>query len=263
MLPSPHLIKLTSTNSVEAWEHAMRAAPLVDSHVRDNVAVARQLLNRALELDKNYPNAWVLMGWLYWEESVWNWCAEPDEAMQKALDSAQKALSIDPNFPMAYSLLSNIHMVLGDAKLAIVMGEKAVELAPNNSLALALLGNVLIDSGRIKEGIQKMQKAIRLCPFPIPWYLMVFGAGYHLNGDNNAAITALNQAIDREPESHLARVWLASTYAEIGRFAEAKAVAKEILDIEPDFSALRWANSFKSKSHARLKDNLLAASLPE
>jgi adenylate cyclase len=254
---------ITSTNSVEAWELAMRAAPLVDSHVRDNVTVARQLLNRALELDENYANAWVQMGWLYWEESVWNWCDEPDVAMQKALDSAQNALSIDPNFPMAYSLLANIHMVLGDTALSITMAEKAVELAPNNSLAQALLGNVLMDSGRIKESIQKMQKAIRLCPFPIPWYLMVFGAGYHLNGDNNAAIIALNQAIEREPESHLARVWLASTFAEIGRFDEAKAVSKEVLNIEPGFSASSWANSFKSKSHARLKDNLLAAGLPE
>jgi adenylate cyclase len=254
---------ITSTNSVEAWELAMRAAPLVDSHVRDNVTVARQLLNRALELDENYANAWVQMGWLYWEESVWNWCDEPDVAMQKALDSAQNALSIDPNFPMAYSLLANIHMVLGDAALSITMAEKAVELAPNNSIAQALLGNVLMDSGRIKESIQKMQKAIRLCPFPIPWYLMVFGAGYHLNGDNNAAIIALNQAIEREPESHLAKVWLASTFAEIGRFDEAKAVSKEVLDIEPGFSASSWANSFKSKSHARLKDNLLAAGLPE
>ena len=254
---------ITRTNSVEAWELAMRAEPLVDSHVRDNVTLARQLLNRALELDNNYSNAWVMMGWLYWEESVWNWCDDTDEAMQKALDSARKALSKDPDFPMAHSLLANIHMVLGDAELSITMAERAVELAPNNSLAQAFLGNVLIDSGRIKEGLQKMQKAIRLCPFPIPWYLMVFGAGYHLNGDNNAAITAFNQAIEREPDSHLARVWLASTLAEIGRFDEAKAAAKEVLDIEPNFSALRWANSFKSKSHERLKDNLLAAGLPE
>ena len=254
---------ITSTNSVEAWELAMRAAPLVDSHVRDNVAIAKQLLNRALELDENYSNAWVLKGWLYWEESVWNWCAEPDEAMQEAINSAQKALLIDPHFPMAYSLLGNIHMILGDAKLAIAMGKKAVELAPNNSLAQALLGNILIDSGRIEEGIQKMKKAIRLCPFPIPWYLMVLGAGFNLNGNNNAAIAALYQAIEREPDSHLARVWLASTFAESGRMDEAKVVSKEVMDIEPNFSVARWANSFKSKSHERLKGNLLAAGLPE
>jgi hypothetical protein len=58
-------------------------------------------------------------------------------------------------------------------------------------------------------------------------------------------------------------VWLASTLAEIGRLDEAKAVAKEVLEIEPNFSALRWANSFKTKSHERLKGNLLAAGLPQ
>jgi tetratricopeptide (TPR) repeat protein len=204
-----------------------------------------------------------LVGWLYWEESGWNWCDDTDEAMQKALASTQKALAIDPNFPMAYSLLANIHMVLGEAELSIIMAEKAVELAPNNSLVQAFLGNVLMDSGRIKEGIQKMKKAIRLCPFPIPWYLMVFGAGYHLNGDNDAAIIALNQAIEREPESHLPRVWLASTLAEARKFDEAKAVSKKVLDIDPNFSALQWANSFKPKSYDRLKDNLLAAGLPK
>ncbi len=254
---------ITNTNSVEAWELAMRAAPLVDSHVRDNVTIAKKLLNQALELDNDYANAWVLMGWIYWQESVWNWSTDLEESMQKALDSVQKALSVDSNFPVAYSLLGSIHMVRGDSELAIASCEKSVELAPNNSLAQAFLGNVLIDSGRIKEGIQKMQKAIRLCPFPIPWYLMVLGAGFHLDGNNNSAIAALDHAIEREPDSHLPRVWLASALVEAGRLVEAKAVSREVIDIEPKFSTLHWANSFKSKSHVRLKDNLLAAGLPE
>ena len=253
----------SSTKSVEAWELATRSAILIDSHIRDNTAVAKQLLVRALELDNNYPVAWVLMGWVYWAESIWNWCADPDAAIKKALEAAEKALSVDPNFPMGYSLLGNIHMVLGDTKQAIAMSEKAVELAPNNSLTQSLLGNVLIDSGRVKEGIQKMQKAIRLCPFPLPWYLLVLGAGFHLIGDNNAAVFTLKQAIEREPDAHLARIWLASTLVEIGKQNEAKMISAKILDIEPNFSAVNWADSFKSKSHERLKDNLLAAGLPE
>ena len=253
----------SSTKSVEAWELATRSSILIDSHIRDNTAVAKQLLVRALELDNNYPVAWVMMGWVYWAESIWNWCADPDAAIQKALEAAEKALSVDPNFPMGYSLLGNIHMVLGDTKQAIVMSEKAVELAPNNSATQALLGNVLIDSGRVKEGVQKMQKAIRLCPFPLPWYLLVLGAGFHLIGDNNAAVFTLSQAIEREPDAHLARIWLASTLVEIGKQNEAKKISGEVLDIEPNFSAVNWADSFKSKSHERLKGNLLAAGLPE
>jgi hypothetical protein len=93
--------------------------------------------------------------------------------------------------------------------------------------------------------------------------LLVLGAGFHLIGNNDTAISTLKQAIVREPDAHFARVWLASTLVEIRKLDEAKMISEEILDIEPNFSTLKWANSFKSKSHERLKDNLLAAGLPD
>jgi len=253
----------TGTNSVAAWELVIRAGSLTDSQVRDDTIAAKQLLRQALHLDSNYSTAWTMLGWVYWGESVWKWCSEPEESMQKAFDAAQKAISTDINFPGGYSLLGNIHMVRGETNQAIAMNEKAVELAPSNSLALSQLSNVLIDSGRLKEGIQKMPRAIRLCPFPPVWYLSVLGAGFHLNGDNEAAISVLGRAADQEPNSVLSRLWLASTLGEIGRLDEARALSNRVLEIEPDFSAVSWANSFKSKSHARLKSNMLAAGFPE
>jgi hypothetical protein len=45
----------------------------------------------------------------------------------------------------------------------------------------------------------------------------------------------------------------------MGSLEEARAVSKAALDIEPNFSALTWAENFKSESHARLKGNLITA----
>ena len=253
----------TGTKSIEAWELAMRASPLIGSHVRDNAIAAKQLLNRALELDENYSVAWVEMGWIYWEESVWKWSSEPENSMQMSFDAAQKALSLDEFNPHTYGLLGHIYMVRGDSRQAIETTEKAVELAPGDSILLALFANVLIDSGQLKEGIQKIQRAIRLSPFPQPWFLSLLGTGFHLIGQNETAVSALKQAVEREPDSHLARVWLASTLAEMGRFDEAREVSDAIISIDPVFSVLSWAESYHSKSHERLKENLLAAGLPE
>ena len=108
-----------------------------------------------------------------------------------------------------------------------------------------------------------MQRAIRFCPFPPASYLFILGAGFHLNGDNLAAISALEQALIRIPDSIVPRLWHATVFVEIGKIDEARPVSKEVLDIEPNFSAASWANSFKSKTHAHLKDNLIAAGLPE
>jgi len=253
----------TGTKSIEAWELVTRASSLIASHVRDNAIAAKQLLEQALELDENYPDAWIEMGWIFWEESVWKWSSEPEKSMQMSFDAAQKALSLDEFSPHTYGLLGHIYLVRGDSRQAIEMSEKAVELAPSDSILLALLANVLIDSGQLKEGIQKVQRAIRLSPFPRPWFLSLLGTGFHLLGQNDTAISALEQAVERAPDSHLARVWLASTLAEMGRLDEVREVSNSILSIDPAFSVLSWAESYRSKSHERIKENLLAAGLPE
>lgn len=251
------------TKNIEAWELTIRSSSLAESHVQDDAMVAKKLLNRALELDSNYAAAWALLGWVYWEESVWEWSAEPEIAMQMAFEAAQKSVTVDPHFPNGYSLLGHIYLSRGDSKKAIVMNEKAVELAPSDSDAMALLANVLIDLGRIKEGIQKIQRAIRLCPFPPSWYLTVLGVGFHLDGDNESAVSILEQAVEREPNSHFPRVWLACTLVEMGRLDDARETCKAALTIEPNFSTTGWAESYMSDSHAGVKDNLLAAGFPE
>ena len=108
-----------------------------------------------------------------------------------------------------------------------------------------------------------MKRAIRLCPFPPPWYFALLGIGNHLNGDNKAASFALELAIEREPNDYPIRLWYCSALVELGRLEDAAFAAKPILENDPGFSAAAWANSYKSKSHERLKDNLRAAGLPE
>jgi len=259
------LSRLTAsgTDNIEAWELVMRAGVLVEAHSRDDTMLAKQLTRKALELDKNYPHAWIILGWVYWQESVFKWSSDPEKSMQMASDATQNAISADKNNPAGYSLLGNIAMVRGDRKQAIELCERAAEIAPGNSYSLAYLANVLIDSGQIKEGIQKMKRAIRLCPFPPEWFFTLLGTGFHLSGNNEAAIIALDLAVERGPRSYLPRLWLASTLVELGRLEEARATSKAVLEIEPEFSVVSWAGSFNSDSHARLKDNLLTAGFPE
>jgi len=83
-----------------------------------------------------------------------------------------------------------------------------------------------------------------------------------LNGDNEAAIPVLERAVDDGPESYTPRLWLACALVELGRLDEAGLISKIVLNIEPNFSAAGWAESFKSETHARLKDNMLAAGFP-
>ena len=237
----------------------MRAGVLIEVQSPDDTELAKQLTKRALELDKSYSHAWVILGWVYWQESVFKWSSNPERSMQMAFEATQKAISADVDHPSGYSLLGSIYMVRGDKSEAIEMCRKAIEIAPGNSYSVAYLANVLIDIGQITEGIQKMKRAIRLCPFPPVWYFMLLGTGYHLSGNNEAANIALSLALERDSNSYFARLLLASTLVEMGRLDDARAVSQAALDIEPNYSALSWAENFTSESHARLKGNLIAA----
>jgi len=251
------------TSSIEAWELVMRAGHLMDANSYDDLQIAKKLIDQALEIDSNYSSAWIAKAWIYWHESVFRWSSNPDESIQKALEAAQNAIKADANNPVGYSTLGSIYMVQGDSRRALEMCEKAIGISPGNSLVMAVLANVLIDSGQISEGIQRMKRAIRLCPFPPGWYFAVLGIGLHLSKNNEAAILALNHACEREPGAFMPRMWMACALIELGRLDEAQEICKAALKIEANFSSLEFAKSYESKSHVRLKDNLLAASFPK
>ncbi|MCP4331067.1 MAG: adenylate/guanylate cyclase domain-containing protein [Gammaproteobacteria bacterium] len=251
------------TSSVEAWELGLRAGPLIESNSRDDSPLAKKLIKQALAIDSHYSSAWEGLALIYWHEAVFKWNSNPDESLEKALDAAQKAISSDENNPGGYSMLGNVYLVQGKAKQARETCEKAVETAPGNSFALVWLANVLCDSGQISEALKLLKRAIRLCPFPPAVYFWGLGLGYHLNGENERAVIVLRLAIERNQDALMPRLWLASALVELERLDEAQEIRAAALEIEPNFSAAGFAENFKSKSHARLKDNLLAAGLPE
>ena len=92
---------------------------------------------------------------------------------------------------------------------------------------------------------------------------LALGLAFHLSGDNEQALLVLRLAVEPNREALMLRLWLASALVELGRLDEARENCKAALDIEANFSAVSFAASFKAKSHARLKDNLLAAGFPE
>lgn len=250
------------TNNVEAWELVMRAVPLTEVHIRDDAMVAKELLDRAIKLDNNYAAAWSTLGWIYWEEATWGWSSEPEASLQMAIEAAQKSLTLDEYHADGYSLLGFIFMEQGNTEEALSYCEKAVKLAPGNAESMALFACVLMDMGRIKEGSRNIRMALRLCPYPPPWYLIISGEGFYLDGDLEAAKTALEQGIEHEPESNIGRPWLAITLVDMGRLDEAREVAREALDIDPFFSVTSWMGRFV-EADLRLRDNLLAAGFPE
>ena len=118
----------------------------------------------------------------------------------------------------------------------VAQAEKAVALNPNSAESHYRLGKTLSLAGRWEESIPPYKKAMRLNPIPPNMYLWSLGVSYWGIGQYEEAIPWGEKAVRQEPNSLLARVWMAVIYVSSGREEEARAEAAEVLRIQPKFT---------------------------
>ncbi|MFH1799364.1 MAG: tetratricopeptide repeat protein [Candidatus Omnitrophota bacterium] len=114
------------------------------------------------------------------------------EAMQKndvdkALESFNKAVSLDPKNLSVYVGLGNAYFQKGDADKALESFNKAISLNSKSLYAYIGLGNLYLQKGNIDKAIDSFNKAISLDPKD-PQAHSSLGHLYIQKGDKDAAL---------------------------------------------------------------------------
>jgi TolB-like protein/class 3 adenylate cyclase len=258
------------TKNVEAWECVRLGMEALNQITPEGRAEAPRLIKRALDLDQNYPMAWVLLGQHYFHDADigtgYNTEKEREGLLRSSDECAQKALELDPSCADAYALLALCHLSKRDYGEAIAMSEKAVALAPNQAENLAIAAAVLGKSGQPQKSFELVKRAMRLCPIYPGWYLYVLATACRLLGRNESAIGAFKAAIKRNADNLALHVGLASTLGELGRLEDAETPVAEILRLSPDFSVKTYMEGLSYRDPAelaRFEEGLCKAGLPE
>ncbi len=121
-------------------------------------------------------------------------------------------------------------------------------------------------AGRPADAALLLEKAIRLNPHYPPWWLGVLGRAYRLERRYDEAIAVLKGAFDRIGQHVQTHVELAVTYVEVGREAEARAVAETILKLDPSFSIAKFAKALTYRDPEeldRVVQGMRQAGLPQ
>ena len=249
-----------TTDNLEAYDLYLRS---IASHLRAfdetkkelNVQ-ARQLLEKAVELDPTYAEAYARLGLTYSNEWFLGWNRDFAQTVERAFELGNKAVALDNS-------LSGPHQILGLGYLwkkqydqAIAEAQRAVTLDPNNANSYADLGMILTWAGRPEEGIALIEKAMRLNPHYPAYYLNYLGFAYRLAGRYEEAVAMAKQLLARTPNSGLAHQQLANCYVKMGRLDEARAEAAEVLRIMPHFSLEALRQNFPFKDPAVLEREL-------
>ncbi|HEV8718235.1 MAG TPA: tetratricopeptide repeat protein [Candidatus Binatia bacterium] len=229
-------VRRIPTNNFTAYDAVLRGLEYYWRLTQEANIQARQLWERAIELDPQYAEAYAWLGWSYLTEWTWQWSRDP-QTLEQAFTLAQKAIVLDDSLPAAHMVLGSVYLFKGQHEQALAEGEQALALDPNFAEGHAALAGILLFAGRPEGAIGLVEKALRLSPHAPAWYIVLLGSAYRLAGQYEEAMAAYKRALLRNPDFLPAHRVLAAVYSELGRDEEAHAEAAEVLRIQPPFLA--------------------------
>jgi adenylate cyclase len=252
------------TNNLKAYLKYLKAGHYFKHLNRDNNVMAQRLLKEVIALDPDFPNGYGLLAWTHLMDIFYKSTKSPGKSIEKAAELAQKALTLDDSLPQTIACLAYIYLMKRQHEKAIAEFERGVALNPNVALSHGWLGIALNYVGRPEDAIASFKKAIRLNPIPQTWYLTNLGRSYRMVGRYEDSIATYKKVLHRTPDTLFGHAGLTATYSVAGRLDEARAQAKEVLRVQPKFSAERYVKKFHFQDKAeteRLIDALRKAGL--
>ena len=220
------------TGNVEAYDYFLRGLEYHFHPTKEKNIQARLMFEKAIELDSEFAAAYAQLGRTHLRGYSHMWSQDP-KGLNRAFDLAQKARDLDDTLPEAYFVFGQVYYYERRHEQAIAQLEKAITLSPNYADAVAELGDVLSFAGRPEEAIGLIEKAMRFNPTPPSWYLDNLGRAYLLTEQYEEAIASFKRVLSRNPDYWVSHVYLAASYANLGRQKEAQAVVAELQRINP------------------------------
>lgn len=256
------------TLSLDAYDCVLKAASQLFLFTDESFRLSGEALERAIDLDSSYAQAYAYSAWrlifLVGEERSHN----PGEDKARASAMAQKAMALDPEDAFVLAIAGQV-LSLVDRRPndALTMFDTALALDENSALAWALSGIALSYCGLPDEAIERFNNAFKLSPFDRLNFSWWGGAGIaqFVAGRYTEAEAWLRRSRLANPRFVATLRMLAATLALQGKDEDARAVAAELLQLDPSFRVSRlieWYPLQRREDLMRFERGLLAAGLP-
>jgi adenylate cyclase len=247
------------TKNLEAYLKLMQARESLNVGSEAGTARARQLIEETIALDPQYAQAYMLMGYTHVQDFLAGSSKFPKESLTRGIEWMQKTLAMDDSLAEAHARLGVLYTFVKRHDEAVAEAEKAMAMDPNSAAVHYMAGLVLRLSGKPEESIPVYKKSIRLEPFAPGIYYGSLGMAYFANGtDCGEAVKVCEEGIKRAPEGMLVHVFATTVFSDCGKEKEARKTAKELLRINPKFSAESFATRLPQKNQ-KDKDRIVEA----
>jgi TolB-like protein/class 3 adenylate cyclase len=229
------LARLPTTN-LEAYDYYLRAEQATRTGFRPQLQEGLNLYEKATALDPTFAEAFaadartaaVVM------RSNYHDVLPGPMARKRAYEHAGRALEIDPEAPLPFSVLAALQAVDGRYEEALASAERAVALGPSDAEAHAALSLVLTLDGRHGDAVAAIERAMQLNPSLPTSDRIVAGMAFLLNDQPERAIEVLERARAEAPNVDDTHAMLTAAYTRAGRMDAARHAAADALRVGPN-----------------------------
>jgi TolB-like protein/class 3 adenylate cyclase len=197
-----------ATRNAEAYDHFLRGRQLFLTYERESVAASKREFQAAIALDPNYARAYSYLGYAQIEEFTEGWSDNPQKTADEALQSATKAVELEPSDYYTRWTLAAVHATRGDQDKALAEYQKALELNPHDADMLAEMADVFSNQSEGAKAVEQIKQAMLLNPKFPDWYYWSLGFAYFQSREYAEAAAAIEKIVDKPNEAYL--IWVAS-----------------------------------------------------
>jgi len=234
------------TGSATAYDCLLRGMALLHdfAHVDENEAP--QHFRQALALDPGYAQAHAALAWWHNLRVGEGRSSQREADRQNAINHALRAVELDPLDSTVLAVAGHIQAFLGKQfPQALALFDQALSINPSCAIAWARSATTLAYLGQGEQALARVQQAIRLSPRD-PNRFAFFttrGTASLVLGRYDESVAWLSQARKLNPGYKATSRLMIAALALCGDLQQARDLATEYLEIEPDFSVSdfgRW-----------------------
>jgi adenylate cyclase len=208
----------------------LRAWRISDEGHEEGNRSAQLDCEEAIRRDPHYPDAYSQLAWIHWFDAANGWTDEPEKALRKALECADKGLSLNPKDYDALGARGAALVGLGKYEAVTRVTEELAKKFPSHAFSALYRAKHLNSLGQHQEALELMRYSMELDPEHDRWQWIHLGLCLFCLERFTEAVDAFEQftAMTKFP---IGRLFLAAAYAAAGRKEDARSEI-ESLDVD-------------------------------
>lgn len=246
--------------SLDVYVLTRHGKAMMEKYSPEGMREARRFLEQALASDPNYAQAWVWLGMTNTIDSDLGLTGDWSHArIPEVLVQVERAVALAPDSPIAYVALSQAQAIAGDFRGALASAKHCMQLSPNDADCLYIVGKAQMELGEPAAAARNLEQALDRNPVP-PAYLPTFYAtALWASRRYEEAIRAADDCLLKAPDVWRCRQDRIAALVELGRLAEAKKEAQNLMARVPKMTAPLFGLVFADSAVDLRKRRIAAA----